>query len=86
MSAEGPSLPSRLWEVRINWHGEIHTFFTTAPTAQRAKLQGYYRLAQTLGTSKAAIQRHVMGVDKVRVKEVNPPPKEVKEGCLEDGP
>ena len=35
--------------VILNWHGEIHRFFTTATTELHAMNNGVYKLAKVLG-------------------------------------
>ena len=42
-------MPKKTFEVKINWFGEVHTFFTKADSEDTAFLNATYRLAYLTG-------------------------------------
>ena len=47
-----------VYEVTLNWHGEIHTFFTSARSKIQAKCNAMKRLSEELEMNLGIVRKH----------------------------
>ena len=48
------------YEVSLNWHSEIHNFYTYAPTKVKALTNAIFQLAEEVGMSARYVRMHIM--------------------------
>ncbi len=64
------TITKKTYRVIINYHGELHEFYTTTATEELAISNSINRLGKKLKISGYSIRNHVNGRDKVSVKQV----------------
>ena len=57
------------YKVTLNWHGEIHTLWTTTTGTIQAIRNAKYQLANKLGKDLSYVRRHFWTGDKVKVEK-----------------
>ena len=57
------------YKVTLNYHGELHEFYTTTTSQRHALKNAQYQLAQKLGKDLAFVQRHFWTGDKYSIRK-----------------